>query len=175
MPLVYIAIGWITGIALAAQVPNTAAVWPAIALAGVVLVVLMRRDFRLRQFALLIAALGLGIWRYSSAQPHFTESDLATYNDKGFAAIYGTVVDTPDVRDQDVRLRVAVDSIQPQGQPAQTVHGLAIVNADRFGAISTAIGCASGANQLRLPCSTHFLPANIYRAAVCTRESSNPR
>jgi predicted membrane metal-binding protein len=133
MPLVYIAIGWITGIALAALVPNSAAVWPAITLAGVVLVVLMRRDLRLRQFALLIAALGFGIWRYSSAQPHFTASDLATYNDKGFAAVYGTVVDTPDVRDQDVRLRVEVDSIQPQGQPALTVRGLAVVNADRFG------------------------------------------
>jgi competence protein ComEC len=132
MTLVYMVIAWSAGIVFASVAGPVGLAGPGIAIAGTVLAVLARRDIAWRQIGLCILAAGLGTWRFDAVQPHFTDADLATYNDGGYTEMVGVVAAEPDVRDNDVQLRVEVQSIQPDQQPKRAVHGLALVYADRF-------------------------------------------
>ena len=133
MTLLYMAIGWAGGIYFASRVAPAGAWWPTPAFIGLLLAVLLRRDMLIRQAGLCLLAAGLGMWRYDAVQPRFTAADLATYNDQGTAVLTGVIVDAPDVRDRNVRLRVAVDSIRQGSGPVRQVSGLALVYADRAG------------------------------------------
>ncbi len=134
MTLVIVVVGWIVGIVVADWNLGLGPIWPGFAIGGLILAILMRRDERARQAAFLLIGIGLGIWRYSTAQPAGpTPADLASYNDSGYAEMVGIVIDAPDVRDQDVRLRVEMQSIRQDRQDTRAVHGLALVNAERFG------------------------------------------
>lgn len=140
MTLVYLVIAWLSGIAFAnwTQSRNQPVdVWWALGLVviGIIATIVARRDPNWRRAAVCIAFAGLGMWRFSAAQPAApTPSDLAWYNDKGFAVMTGVVIDAPDVRDNKVNLRVDVQSIrQGDSKKPVPVRGLALVSADRFG------------------------------------------
>jgi competence protein ComEC len=132
MTLVYMVIAWSAGIVFASAAGTIGLAGPGLAVAGIILAALARRDMLWRQIGLCTLAAGLGAWRFDAVQPHFTDADLATYNDQGFAEMIGVVTAEPDVRDNDVQLRVEMQSIQPDQQPKREVHGLALVYADRF-------------------------------------------
>ncbi|MEP7286226.1 MAG: hypothetical protein ABI947_10715 [Chloroflexota bacterium] len=132
MTLVVMTLGWICGIAFVSRYPQTDAVWPALVIGGLILAVVMRGKFGLQQLSLAILAAGLGMWRYSSIQPTFTENDLATYNNHGYADMVGIVMESPDVRDTSVRLRVEIQSIRQRGAKERTIHGLTLVTAQRI-------------------------------------------
>ena len=112
MTLVYLVIGWITGIALTTWNLRLVPAWPVFAAGGLLAALAMRRNVQLRQIGLAIMMAGLGMLRYGSAQPTFTSADLAYYNDKGFAEMVGVVSDTPDVRDNNIHLTVDIQSIR---------------------------------------------------------------
>ncbi len=132
MTLVYLVIGWIAGIALTTWNLRLGPAWPIFTVGGLIVALAMRRNVQMRQIGLLIMMAGLGMWRYSSAQPTFTSADLAYYNDKGFAQMVGIVSDAPDVRDNNVHLTVDMQSLRVNNQEIP-VHGSALVIGDRFG------------------------------------------
>src|SRR5258705_6293405 len=101
MTLVYLTLGWLAGLLLATWKPNAVGFAPFLLLSGFLLAVLLRRNFSYRTLALCLVAAGLGFLRFTSAQPQFTDTDLASYNDQGYAGIVRVVVDAPDVRDHD--------------------------------------------------------------------------
>src|SRR5215475_8761225 len=122
MTLVYLVIGWIAGIALTTWNLRLGQAWPIFAVGGLIVALAMRRNVPMRQAGLLIMMAGLGMLRYSSAQPTFTSADLAYYNDKGFAEMVGIVSDAPDVRDNNIHLTVEMQSIHQNDQDIP-VHG----------------------------------------------------
>ncbi len=133
MTLVYVVVAWSIGISLASSVKYFGAGWPWFIAAGAVSILLMRRETVGRRVGLCLIALGAGAWRFESVQPHFTDADLVTYNDRGSAEMVGVVIDDPEVRDNAIRLRVEMQSIRQGRQPEKAVHGLALINAERSG------------------------------------------
>ncbi|MCC7448961.1 MAG: ComEC/Rec2 family competence protein [Anaerolineae bacterium] len=133
MTLVYMVVAWSAGIALASSSKPLGVGWPWLISAGAVSILLLRREALGRRVGLCLIALGAGVWRFESVQPHFTAADLITYNDRGSAEMVGVVIDDPDVHDNAIRLRVAVQSIRQGDLPTRVVRGLALVNAERSG------------------------------------------
>lgn len=137
MPLFWLSLAFVLGIALAAAVDLPPAAWliPAaiIALAAFIerrihdpRYTAARRFFRL-PLALLPAAVLLGAGRMALAQPAFTPADLAFYNGRGEAVMEGAVAAAPDRRDRATQVRVAVDTITFEGEAAIPVSGLALL------------------------------------------------
>ncbi|MBN1122564.1 MAG: ComEC/Rec2 family competence protein [Anaerolineae bacterium] len=128
MTLVYLACGWLIGIALA---KHAAAVWwQWLIMAGVALAALIiaRRHETWRTAFACLLLLFLGAARYSAAVPHFDEHDLAAYNDQGFVTIEGMIADAPDRRDTYAMLRVRAEKLI--GDEGETpVEGLVLVEA----------------------------------------------
>ncbi len=135
MILVYLVAAWITGIALATWRPALGGLWPIAAIGGLIVAVLLRRDSGRRLAGLCLLMAGLGLWRTQSAQPVFTAKDAATYNDRGYAYMIGIVADAPVVKDKTMQLRVEIRYIW-QGKGSHNVHGLALVDADRYANIN---------------------------------------
>lgn len=137
MPLFWLSLAFVLGIALAAAVDLPPAAWliPAAVLALVAIFerrihhprfTAARRFFRL-PLALLPAAILLGAGRMALAQPAFTPADLAFYNGRGEAVLEGAVAAAPDRRDRATHARVAVDAITFEGEAPIPVRGLALL------------------------------------------------
>src|SRR5450432_125377 len=135
MILVYVVIGWLAGLALGTWKPGFGTWWFLFAAAGLLTAVLMRQQPNWRIPALCVLAAGLGMWRYSTAQPSAmpTPSELTAYNDHGFAEITGVISEMPDVRDNDIHLDVDVTTITQDKHQHTITQGTALVLADRFG------------------------------------------
>ncbi|GAB4548670.1 MAG: hypothetical protein OHK0023_12140 [Anaerolineae bacterium] len=70
--------------------------------------------------------------RYHSTAQSFTLADLAYHNDRGTVAVIGIISVPPDIRDQNIRLRLEVESVGYGGQ-TYSVGGTALIYADRLG------------------------------------------
>lgn len=128
MRLVYIALGWVAGIVLAAQVPALIPLlWLLLAgVAGAALV--MAWDSPQRILFLALLAFALGGYRYAFVPQ---SSPLAQFNAVGGASIEGVVVSAPDVRDDRVQLQVEAERIV-LGSAVYATSGRVLVNAPRF-------------------------------------------
>ncbi len=135
MPLFWVSLAFISGLAIAALIPLSSGVWLALGLAPLFLVGVPRLlgwaagrlPIRIEQFLnlvdnlasrtlllLSISAACLGAARYLAAQPQFTPSFIASYNDTGERmAVIGLLVEPPDVRDEYTNLRVQAEQIRP--------------------------------------------------------------
>ncbi len=137
-PLLWLSLAFLAGIGLSAALTLPADGWLAGAASAGLLALLenrlgqrwpLRRS--LRRFlslplGVILAALLLGAWRWQAAQPHFTPSDLAFYNDLGKAELSGWIVADPDRRENAVLLTVQVESLRLQGSSSSsTVRGRA--------------------------------------------------
>lgn len=144
MPLLWLALAFLAGIALAkpAGLPG----WAWGALAGVGLAAAWWEKRRLRRMdppawrvtlavapGLLLLALALGGLRWQAAQPVFTPRQLAWYNDGPALTLTGVVNAPPDVRADEVRLRLRVETLAVNGQWVQGARGslLAVLPAGR--------------------------------------------
>ncbi len=114
MRLIYLALGWVCGIVLAASNPAPPAAqsvfWLALC-AMAVPVVWLLRDW-LPWPALALLALTLGGFRFSLAP---TGNDLLPFNNLGGVSIEGVAGAAPVLNDQGMRLRVRVDTLVSQG------------------------------------------------------------
>jgi competence protein ComEC len=132
MALVYLAVAWLAGIALAKTVGLGWQVLPLLGLAALLGLLLWRDDRRVRLGALCALMLALGAGRLLLAVPHFDETSLATYNDAGWVALEGVVVGEPDERERYTNLRVRAERLTLPDGAELDVEGLALVRADRY-------------------------------------------
>ena len=124
MRLVYITLGWVTGITLSNWFPQIEPlVWGiASALAFIVTLVLYPRSIRLRWYGIILLALMVGGLR-QSFMPQ--TSDLAQYNGNN-GTVEGIVIAEPDFRDDRIQLRVDAESIFTSSDTYAT-HGQVLV------------------------------------------------
>ena len=95
MPLFYLAITFVSGILLAQGIPSGWAIWIGLGVCGFFLIIFDKALFLKRAgfmslrtrlhfpAGLLLLILALGGIRYQVSLPHWTEEDLAYYNDQG--------------------------------------------------------------------------------------------
>jgi competence protein ComEC len=136
MTLVYLAVAWLAGIALAKTISLPWQALPVLALAAFLGLLLWRDDApggsRVWLGALCILMLALGAGRFLLAVPRFGETALATYNNVGWVTLEGVVVGEPDEREHYTNLRVQAERLTlPDGTERES-EGLALVKADRY-------------------------------------------
>ncbi len=129
MRLVYITLGWVAGILLAASTDSLSLIiWIVFAALCGIALFFARWDKRwLMVFAVLLAC-ALGGLRFSLVP---ISSDVAAYNNRGGLTIEGVVVDEPDVRDDRVQLQLDAETVTRIGETVPT-SGTVLVQAPRF-------------------------------------------
>lgn len=126
MRLISISAVWVSGISLARAFPAMeTALWSAIALAGVVTVLLLRHDYH-RQIAALVLLFAAGGARQSLAPQ---DSEIAANNGHS-GTLTGIVISEPVVRDDRVQLRVDVEQLFINNDTVPS-SGAVLVEADR--------------------------------------------
>lgn len=131
MILICLSCAWVAGVLLGSlfDVP-----W-LYSLAGIVPLFLL---FFFRSYRKIIILLSLSViilplaaaFSYSS-QNVFDETDLRFYNDRGLTELKGTVIEDPDVRDNNTRLMLAVSEISLDGK-WQEIDGKALLYLPRY-------------------------------------------
>ncbi|MDW8327259.1 MAG: ComEC/Rec2 family competence protein [Anaerolineales bacterium] len=133
MPLVWIAVAWLAGLALASIQARPLWAWLLPAAAGLLAAVVLWRRAALRLPLICLLAFALGGARYQSAQPVFNETTLAFYNRVGTVTVEGVVRDEPLERATRTDLRLAVERLWlPNEAEPRAVSGLALIAAPRF-------------------------------------------
>jgi competence protein ComEC len=132
MTLVYLAVAWLAGIALAQGIGLPWQALPVLGLAAFLVLLLWRENARARVGALCVLFLALGAGRFLLAVPHFDATSLATYNDAGWVRLEGVVVGEPDEREYYTNLRVRAEQLTLPGGVEREVDGMALVKADRY-------------------------------------------
>jgi competence protein ComEC len=131
MPLVSLSIAWLVGIALASLLRPPIALLALIAVLPLATFFLWRDDRRVRLAAACGLFLLLGAGRFLLSVPRFDADDLATYNDRGWVALQGTVAGEPDVRGTYTNLRLRAEHLTLENA-SHTVEGLALVRVPRY-------------------------------------------
>jgi competence protein ComEC len=132
LPLLWLSILFLLGIALASFV--TAALWLWLLLAIVVAaiqLVLSRRLSWLTKFLLFaVCVMLLGAARYQVAQPHFTPEDLAYYNDAERVEIRGLIIKPAVTQDSYTELIIHAEQISFADGESRPTHGLLLARVD---------------------------------------------
>lgn len=134
MLLVYLAVAWAIGIAVASTVSLPIEIWLLWLVLPVGLFLIWRRAVLLRTLHLCLLVFLLGAIRSVIALPpsEWKETDLAFYNDHDEILMIGNVVDPPDVRDRTVQIHLAVMRVRVGRDPVwHDVSGLALIQAPR--------------------------------------------
>jgi competence protein ComEC len=138
LPLFWLSLSFILGLALSANGPAwPPACWAGAAAAAVLLAWLEARFLRQprllrwRRFAriplaLLLAALGLGGLRMALARPAFTPADLAYYNDHSELTLRASIAGLPEERTSGLRVRLAVTAQVAADGSLTPLAGLAL-------------------------------------------------
>jgi len=132
MTLVYLAVAWLAGIALARTTNLPWQVLPVVGLAACLGLLLWRESARARLGALCAVMLALGAGRFLLAIPRFDEHTVAAYNGVGWVVLEGVVVGEPDERERYTNLRVEASRLVLPDGTEREVEGLVLVKADRY-------------------------------------------
>lgn len=132
MPLLYLAVAWLAGIALAKTFHPPWQALPVLALTAILVLILWRERPRVRLGAICALTLALGAGRFLLALPHFDATSLASYHDVGRVTVEGVVVGEPDEREGVTNLRVRVERLTLPGGATIKVNGLALVKTARY-------------------------------------------
>lgn len=139
MRIVYLALGWVCGIVLAANnpVPSPRLTLAWLVLSGLALLsAWLLRDW-LRWQTLALLALTLGALRMSLVS---ADSDIARFNNQGGVSIEGVVSAAPRFRDSGAQLRVSADTLIRSGRRiptsgellVQTTQAMSVRHGDRI-------------------------------------------
>ena len=131
MLLVYLAVAWTAGIAVASLLSVPIEMWLVWSVFAFGLVLIWWRNKSLRLLHVCLFFLFLGAARQTFALPHFDEHHLAFYNERGVVAIAGIVSDPPDVRDTTTHVRVQASRIRVDNQWHELNNGVALVYVPR--------------------------------------------
>lgn len=127
-PFAIIVFAFAAGIWFAAQFPVPAWLSLGVLALAVVVIFAVRRNPEAAWAAAFVALLASGILRYTLALPDLANS-VAAYNGQ-FVTLEGVVIEEPDVRPDDVRLRVQVRRLVAKSVDAQPT-GLVLVKTSR--------------------------------------------
>ncbi len=127
-PFAIIVFAFAAGIWFAAQFPVPAWLSLGVLALAVVVIFAVRRNPEAAWAAAFVALLAAGILRYTLALPALANS-VAAYNGQ-FVTLEGVVIEEPDVRPDDVRLRVQVRRLVAKSVDAQPT-GLVLVKTSR--------------------------------------------
>ncbi|MEM9955113.1 MAG: ComEC/Rec2 family competence protein [Chloroflexota bacterium] len=127
MRLVYVGIGWVIGILLAANVSAIIPLFWLLALGITVTFASLLRETPYFWWGLAVFAIAFGGFRYTLVPQ---SSDLAQYNAVGGATLEGIIISEPDFRDDRVQFQLSAETIQFGGESIST-SGLVLVNAPR--------------------------------------------
>ncbi len=129
MALVYLALAWLLGIALAERVAWPWPAWLAIALGGALAAVLLRRDRTSRLGGAMLALAGLGALRLSLSPLY--PGALQPYLDGPAVTLTGSVVAAPEVRATGTEVILAVDSVSAPGKAPAEVRDSVLLRMPR--------------------------------------------
>ncbi len=144
MTLFVLALVWLLGIGLGAQVPLSVPQWLILAVLPLAASLLFRHRRSALVFGLLLV-LFLGATRYQANFQEPTPDDIRRLNDLGeLVRLTGIVVDYPDERDSYTGLRVRVEEVE-QDEGTRPAQGLVLVYASRrtdwaYGDVVEAVG-----------------------------------
>lgn len=127
MTLFYLVLAWLAGIAIANGIDTPWWLWLTLIAPALPGVLLARRRPTWRAVFGCAIFLSLGAARLSASIPHFTQSDLAFYNDQGFVTAEGVIATPPKVRDAFASFRVEVEQVALPDEPRRQVRGLVLV------------------------------------------------
>jgi competence protein ComEC len=127
MRLVYISLGWVAGILLAANLKALIPLFWLITLAISVLLLGLVWSRHWRWWLAALVAFTFAGYRYQFVPQ---TSELAQYNTFGGATVEGLIVSEPDIRDDRIQMQLAVETIQ-LGSDTLSTEGLLLVNAPR--------------------------------------------
>lgn len=129
MRLVYIALGWTIGLFLAAGIAVIVPplLWLILLAVCAGLASWLREHPQTQIILLSIAAVGLAGFRFAFVPQN---SDLAQYNNSGGVTVEGIIIAEPDVRDEQIQLRLSGESITTIRGDFPT-DGLVLVQAQR--------------------------------------------
>ena len=134
MTLIYLTLAWTAGIILGTRARPDAA-W--ILLAGGVLCLAAALVFRrapVQRLLWICLALGaFGALRMQAVSAPPGPESIAFYNRQGWFAFEGMIVAEPDVRDSLVNLRVEVSGVQVGADAWESIGGMALLQAPRYG------------------------------------------
>jgi competence protein ComEC len=132
--IVYFAVAWAAGLALADLLKQSHWVWLLLAALALGSLALLRDRRRLRLPLACAILLGLGGARQELSRAPLGAPDfLSTYNDAGRVDIEGVVWGEPTYDETRASLRVNVQSLKLSGASSPIpVHGLALVSTDRY-------------------------------------------
>ncbi|HEX6385369.1 MAG TPA: DNA internalization-related competence protein ComEC/Rec2 [Anaerolineae bacterium] len=136
MLLVYWTVGWFFGLWLASLAGLNLWNWLALGGAGLVGVVVLRRQANAGLLLVCLAGVGLGAARYQTSVSLIDETHIAFYNDTTGMTITGTVIAEPDVGDRSVDLHLAADSITNHDGATRPVQGTVLVRTFRYPVIA---------------------------------------
>ncbi|NDJ60106.1 MAG: DUF4131 domain-containing protein [Chloroflexi bacterium] len=126
MRLVYLALGWVSGLILAASFPAPQPlIWLAVIFVALLALLPLWRRGRWLAFALLMC--GLGGLRFAAVP---TTDAVAEFSNRGGLTLTGVIIDEPDYRDDRVQFRLAVETITRIGQTTP-IDGRVLVQASR--------------------------------------------
>src|SRR5512143_3705499 len=120
LPLMWISLAFLTGIAIAKAASLNTLVWLTLVIVSVILIVLAQilaprlpDSFPLHPFAfILLCAFCLGAVRYQMSIPRFDAFHIAFYNDREYdLLVTGTLIEPPDYRDNYTNLRLKVTKV----------------------------------------------------------------
>lgn len=141
MVLLYMVMGWCTGLLVGTAEPALRPLALPAAAACFMFALVYQQDRRFRFLALALMMAAFGLLRAADSVPGLpTAADLAFYNDADAPIeLSGVLVAPPEPRENSVRLRLAVERITQDGQP-RPVTGLALIYADPLQADSYRYG-----------------------------------
>lgn len=128
MRLVYLTLGWVTGIVIASMFSALVPLFWWILLAMSASLAYFSRGTPYLWLMLTLLTFAFGGYRYAFVPQ---TSDIAQYNHLGAATVTGQVVQAPDRRDDRVQVRLSAETIQVGGTVRET-SGLVLVNIARL-------------------------------------------
>lgn len=133
MTLVYLGIGWLLGLTVAAACPLKWPIWLALSFLPITAAIIQREQRAWWRLVLALAFAFLGAARYASSRPHFDAESLASYNDRGWGEFEGFVAAEPEpVREELTQAVVMVERMRLEGEAWRAVSGRVLLEAPRY-------------------------------------------